>query len=1010
MKQLIEKLVLIILGLTPLIWFYHRGNVLVNGVDTNFPLNPLIWFLRRFYVWNPITNGGVDFSSSTAGIFFHLIQVVPYLLGFNLHWVQIISFVFWFSLLIFSAYFLARIILPKNFIAQLLFVILYVFNIYLFNTWENIKVANLSLMVALPLALGTLILLQSSKIGLKGTIPLSAITGVVLSGAGINPAYFISFFVALLIFFFAQIITTPKRFFIKRVYDFLTVLLIITFANAFWILPTSNYIFKSIPISGSIDRIGFNNWIDSLSENTGALNIMRVQGAWDWYAIDSRTSLPLYIPYALNYFYKLPFLVFSFLLTFLAIFSFLFKGKEKNYLYVAFGVMFVIGVFLGMGTHLPSGTIYRILAIHIPFFTLFRSPWYIFTPLVTLSIAGLVSLLFYNLFLKFNQSKYFSILTYFLTVVIIVGNLIYCYPLLTGKIFRPGRLDGFYINFPQYIFDAGKWISQEGTGRVIGYPDDEIEKFSWGYRGIELILGLLVDRQILFSPLNAPDAPISSLIKEFYQSLKLGKIDSANSLAAKLNIGLIFYKGDQESLSPNLPKEFLGYPSKSFGKWQFYKFPNAMENLAKVYSSNQLFLGYPYQMGSTIIAALKKEDILINPQDQIITKNQKIIQSSNKVISASNSQLEDFTEYKTSPSRLSNRLIARDLSKAVFKFEVPDDGLYQPIIERRNLEDFGISLSKELLVELNGRMISWTLDKVEGSYIYFKSINLSKGSYSASLKLDNKNLIIGGDFNQGFVFEKGGEDKEEGRYEIEDESGEKFLSVLNILKADISAVFKPTAFNPLDLYYVEAKYKQIYGNNANVLVTQSGRNTLYKAQVERMPNHPEWKVFSFYYDPVKTNSDMRVELSVPATFDPLGTKILYDDLKVVKVFSNNLFLIKKSDQNLLVSPDIKIEKSSPVNYSALVTEADRPHVIVFSENYSPDWEISLFDSQNQKVKINPNHFSANLYANAWYIEGAPKSYNLQIHYFPQRLFWVGLSISSLTIMLSLIVLFFKFKR
>ena len=63
-----------LLGLTPLIWFYGKGSVFINGIDTNFPLDPWIWFQRRLYVWNSITNGGADFSSSTAGLFFHLIQ------------------------------------------------------------------------------------------------------------------------------------------------------------------------------------------------------------------------------------------------------------------------------------------------------------------------------------------------------------------------------------------------------------------------------------------------------------------------------------------------------------------------------------------------------------------------------------------------------------------------------------------------------------------------------------------------------------------------------------------------------------------------------------------------------------------------------------------------------------------------------------------------------------------------------------------------------------------------
>ena len=112
----------------PIIWFIGRGNVLITGLDTNFPLNPLTWFLRRFFVWNGINNAGVDFSSSTAGLFFHFIQLVPYVLGFSLKYVEIFSLIFWFSAIVFSSYILAKIIVPKSKILQGILLTTYPFN------------------------------------------------------------------------------------------------------------------------------------------------------------------------------------------------------------------------------------------------------------------------------------------------------------------------------------------------------------------------------------------------------------------------------------------------------------------------------------------------------------------------------------------------------------------------------------------------------------------------------------------------------------------------------------------------------------------------------------------------------------------------------------------------------------------------------------------------------------------------------------------------------------------
>src|SRR3989344_5016848 len=326
---------LILFSLVPLIWFYRYPGVIINGSDTNFPLNVSAWFTRRLYVWQNVSNAGSDFSSSTAGTFFHFVQLLPSLLGLNLHVIQVASLLFWFALLVFSAFVLARAILPGKPAAQSVFVALYVFNIYLFNTWENVKVTNLSLVTALPLAISLLIFLQNKSISLTRGVFYSALVGLVLSGTGINPAYWIVFFGILLIYLFFNLLTQPRR--VSQVSNFFAVSAGVVLVNAFWILPSLNFIFGNITPFGSLDKLGFTNWTDSLSVHTSLLNIMRLQGAWGWYSVDFQTNQPVYIPYAPNYFYRLPFLAFSFLLPALALISLIWRDKQHKSLYIFFG-------------------------------------------------------------------------------------------------------------------------------------------------------------------------------------------------------------------------------------------------------------------------------------------------------------------------------------------------------------------------------------------------------------------------------------------------------------------------------------------------------------------------------------------------------------------------------------------------------------------------------------------------------------------------------------------------
>src|SRR5258708_12710160 len=107
-------LVIFLLGLTPLIWFYKRPGVLITGSDTNFPLNPDIWFRRRFFVWNSVGQAGSDFSSSVAGTFFHLIQYLPFKPGFILQRLEIISLIFCFILILFPSSFFPKPTLPHT--------------------------------------------------------------------------------------------------------------------------------------------------------------------------------------------------------------------------------------------------------------------------------------------------------------------------------------------------------------------------------------------------------------------------------------------------------------------------------------------------------------------------------------------------------------------------------------------------------------------------------------------------------------------------------------------------------------------------------------------------------------------------------------------------------------------------------------------------------------------------------------------------------------------------------
>lgn len=957
-------LALVLFSLTPVLWFLGRPGVLIDGSDTNFPLDPLIWFQRRFFIWNAVSNAGTNFSSSVAGIFFHFIQLVPHLLRLNLQGVEIVSLVFWFSIIVFGSYIFAKYIFPDKWIPRVIFVCLYAFNIYLFNSWENVKVANLALIAFLPVFITILFSYTDRKISAAKTIFYSVICGVVVSGSGINPAYFITLLLGVILAALAKTIVSKSKNDLESIWlGFTLIVISLLLSNSFWIFPTVNYLFLSAKKISNIKDIGFTNWLDSLSQNTSLANVLRLQGAWDWYAMDDSGS-PLYIPYAVKFFRSIPFVLFSFMLTGAAVVSLILRRKNSLNLYAMFAVMLVLGVFLGAGGHNPTGAFYRFLALHLPFFSFFRSPWYIFTPLVTLSVAGLVALLF-----DYLSGKLTSKIILSLAIITVVANLLYNYPLITGKIFRPASKDNFYITFPGYIFDAGKWLTANNEGRIIGYPDDEIERFSWGYNAVETVLNLVVPNETLFSPLSDIDSSLALTIKEFYTSLKKGEVDVAYSLASKLNVKLVLEKNDQVSLAPHLPSRVKNLSLTQFGKWKFYQLPEGIY-VPKIYSIQNVFFGYPFAGSEKELGVLLGNYVLLNPNDSVVNTVQALKDSAGTIVASVNSQDKNDRGFLLSPNTLSSRAIDRDLTSVSFEFDIPHDGMYRPALEKYKLADYGLSEDK-LTASLDGSAVVWQKESASDSYVYFPKIKLLTGHHRIDIALTQANL-----------------------------ASQVPASTLADQYKDAAAIYSIKNFDPLVDYLVRFKYKHIHGDFPSVTVEQRTSTDPVKRSTENLPIFPQTIPFSFYFDPVRTNSNAWVVINAPYIADPLGTRIEYSDVVINKVFSNRMVFVEANNPAVLGQSNVTFTKKSPVEYQGSVTGGDKDHILIFSENYSPDWEINVQRTDGSGIFVKPLHFSANLFANGWYVSGAPEKYNFTIYYKPQNIFYTGAAVSLLSFVLA----------
>lgn len=956
---------LVFLGCIPIIWFTGRGDILINGLDTNFPLDPKIWFLRRLFVWNDTINAGTDFSSSVGGLFFHGIQVIPYALGFSLHLTELFSILFWFSAVVFSAYLFAITFL-KDRLARLIFVLIYAVNIYLFNTWENIKVSNLSLVICLTLFLAIFNFYMNNKINKRFLFAFSSFAAIFATGSSINPAYFFTVNLAVLFYTVVLLVTSRDSHEVKKIITGgLTFFSAVVLVNMFWILPLVNFLFFAEKIT-NLQDIGFTDWLNGLSENTSLLNVFRLQGAWDWYAVDVSSGRPLYIPYAANYFVRTPFIIISFLLPVLSVVSLYFSGPKRSSIF--FASLLLIGIFLGAGTHEPTGQFFSLMVDKIPFFSFFRSPWYIFTPFLVLAYAGLVSQLVEGYRFKFKKI-FWSVPI----IVFMLAYLAYNYPLVTGKIFRPND-DSFFVEFPQYVFDTRDWLNRsEETGRVITYPADQLEKFTWGYRGTDSILGLFSKKELITPTFNLADKNLQQFINQFYIDINSNQYDSALSILPFLGVDTIFNKKDiVESIYTKLDEknEFLVSNSQSthFGEWSFF---NLNQKTPKIYIPSSYYLNKGDSSAlSTITQLFSKDPVIFNNAGDQIVKEKNIEQNAQVFTellneSISKNPISHSHEYSVSTNKLGNYILA--------------------------IEKKGIKGTDEVSLSIDGETYSGVTSQTDSLFLF--SLKLDPGNHKIIVNYpENRDLL---QLNNLSSLSNFGDLRED---ELPVDTN-KTLVAFNGDHKKKEIKLQIPEFNPFIDYVLKYDYKYFYGSTPYVNLYQASATSPLKSELEIMGSSFDWEHKEVYFSPMPIISGLEVIFILSADNLNEKSKTFIENIQLYRIYNNKIFLMDQipTERVTFDKPNISYKKISPVEYSVNVSNVQGEYPLVFLDNYSNDW---ILTGENVKA----THFTANGYGNGWFISGVDSNQNLKIYYKPQIYFNVGFVISILTMLISLIML------
>jgi hypothetical protein len=97
--------------------------------------------------------------------------------------------------------------------------------------------------------------------------------------------------------------------------------------------------------------------------------------------------------------------------------------------------------------------------------------------------------------------------------------------------------------------------------------------------------------------------------------------------------------------------------------------------------------------------------------------------------------------------------------------------------------------------------------------------------------------------------------------------------------------------------------------------------------------------------------------------------------------------------------EVKIvtKKINPTKYAVNIN-ATNPFILVLGQSYNPNWQVYI-----DGMPSNFKHYQVNGYQNAWYINKTGE-YAVTIEYWPQEIFYIGLAISSLTLVVCASVL------
>lgn len=1020
---IISLFIIAVSGLVSISWF--QGDFLINGLDRSFPPGRIEFFLRGFSLWD-VFIFGADSPRNVAGLFpTNLYLAVSEVIGLSLISAEKLWFYFLFTSMGLSMYFLTTTIYNGKY-KQLVGTISALF--FMFNPYTIITIVPQMWLyiIFLPLILGLFIKGLKEKRGLKYILIISVIWTLTATSDYANPKYLIFNLVPIFLYLLFHILLNRNKVEFKRSIRFTVALLIVwTALNAFWVIPillSLNNVIES-PLS-AYSAIGSTRLISYNLGSAPLSGAFRLLGFW---SLDAEYKDYPYAYWASTYTNPL-FIIIGFLIPILA-FAFLLK-RPKNQSRIFFAILAIIGLFIMNGSSASLGLINGLIMKNIPLMVdIFSNPYTFGGMYVTVSFAFLFASFIPDLLesrfsfgsafiLSTKKRKKINILLICLLVFLVIG--LYAFPLWTGDVIYPGNpvMASNRYNIPDYYYDAKNWLKNDPSDfRIFPFPYSILGygAYDWspaGFNGpdpTELLLGRSLIAGTIGQGIGLETARhlvnTDSSLAKVLSLMNVKYVLIHNDAAQTYLANNTWYITPDQAQIPLILSNQTGFTyERSFGKLDFYL--NNYWRPMRVYSAstNIVFDGDIDQL----IDLVKRTDFNLNNTIISLSNQLDAQQLSNIPVNIEIVQNSDSSLVLAPFSTVSRdeRLILMPNYKPVVEARFYSG--WKGVISTNGTGDPGMIVfsSPETCPYLNSFPRGFTnWSAYDSTLLFFTSlVPITINSVNA----DVMSMTAEAWWQTGTSWGKGWPINIPPYENVVIQISQKINHVtLQTDKGPITVTVNDGWVYPLTTQNepeVPCQRIMITDPSQYLIAIKPPSNNTYKNVTVQIGAQ------SFFIDFITQKNQSDYHYIGPVYLEQglyklsiyTGSKLIphLDDMVIYSLRNNESFvsvadfLYSDSTNNVEVS----YNRLNPTQYIVNVTTS-APFYLVFSDSYDKGWIASI----NGETIPNAYHFTANGYANGWYLNKTG-TYSVNLQFAPQNYLYAGAAISILSLIIIILYL------